>query len=228
MSLLTRHAVSNDLGYVCCHEYFDTSNSGSFSSSSLHDVVARTNVPTIPYNYFDDLSTNTSDIALYGSSTFTLWSTFDNDLVKSVSNLGFGGSTWEDALFYLESSFQNKIPKTLFLYEGDNDIWFNRDTYNNTLHFLSSANVSLPNCNFVVISPKLAPIRISKMSQYKEYSHFLSQLCIIKGLRFIDLFQDTYKLYEDGVLDEYFVEDQLHFNAQGYQILSEHMNKIIE
>ena len=228
MSLRVKHSVSNDLGYVCCHDFFDLADSGTLFSSSLHDVVARTNVPTIPYNYYNDLLTNTSDIALYGSSTFTLWSTFDNDLVKPVSNLGFGGSTWEDAFFYLESSFQNKIPKTLFLYEGDNDIWLDRDTYNNTLHFLSAAYSYLSDCNIVIISPKLAPLRISKILQYKEYSHFLSQLCIMYGFEFIDLFQETYKLYENGVLDDYFIDDKLHFNAQGYKILSDKINEIIK
>src|SRR6476620_8032383 len=59
-------------------------------------------------------------IVFVGSSTIRLWSTLVQDFAGlPVINRGFGGSTFPEALHYLQRTVVRYHPRTVVVYEGD-------------------------------------------------------------------------------------------------------------
>ena len=111
-------------------------------------------------------------IVFVGSSTIRLWSSLANDFAGlPVINRGFGGSTFPEALHYLQRTVVRYHPRTVVVYEGDNDLAGGRtpqqiaDDYRT---FVRGVRDSLPNARIVFLAIKPSPSRWLLESQRQE------------------------------------------------------------
>jgi lysophospholipase L1-like esterase len=111
-------------------------------------------------------------IVFVGSSTIRLWSSLVNDFAGlPVINRGFGGSTFPEALHYLQRTVVRYHPRTVVVYEGDNDLAGGRtpqqiaDDYR---AFVRGVRDSLPAARIVFLAIKPSPSRWQLESQRQE------------------------------------------------------------
>jgi lysophospholipase L1-like esterase len=111
-------------------------------------------------------------IVFVGSSTIRLWSTLAQDFASlPVINRGFGGSTFPEALHYLQRTVVRYHPRTVVVYEGDNDLASGRtpqqvaDDYR---AFVRGVRDSLPNARIIFLAIKPSPSRWALESQRQE------------------------------------------------------------
>ena len=163
-------------------------------------------------------------IVLLGSSSFRKWT----DVQKyfpgyPIINRGFGGSTFPDAIRYLDEIVFPSQPRQILIYEGDNDVAssdkitadsvFNRFR---KLYFLIRKRLPVVQISFVSIKP--SPSRQSLMPEMdKANSMIKGFLKNKKHSDFIDVYHSM--LDKNGLPDKsIFIEDELHMNAKGYAI----------
>ena len=69
-----------------------------------------------------------STIVFTGSSSIRMWKDLQERFPdQQVLNTGFGGSQASDLLYFLDDLVLKYKPKTVFIYEGDNDISAKKD-----------------------------------------------------------------------------------------------------
>lgn len=173
-----------------------------------------------------------SSTVFTGSSTIRMWkdvqSVFPN---TPILNTGFGGSKASDLekhLFPLVIRFE---PSRVFIYEGDNDIWANvpvTDIMTSIDHIVSRLLMTNPNTEVFLIGAKPSPSRWEKKENYTILNQQLAEYC---RARENVTFVDTWKPLTDSEGNprpELYLEDQLHLNAQGYEIWNEIFRPLIE
>jgi lysophospholipase L1-like esterase len=177
-------------------------------------------------------SVRKSDLILFtGSSSIRMWSGLKSDFPKyNVVNMGFGGSEMADLLYYANDIIIPLKPKKIFIYEGDNDIFFGRTTQ----EILSSADSILllvrkylPRSEVIFISPKPSLSRWGLKEKYKAFNEAL-QAWIVgkKNVKFADVW--TPMLDKTGTVQkDIFIEDGLHLNEKGYAIWTATLKKYI-
>ncbi len=166
-------------------------------------------------------------ILLYGSSTMANWRAEDlchRQLAPlPVTNTGFGGSTSEEALYYYHQLVRPVRPSVMAYYEGANDLqnhYTADDVIAMTHRLFEWCRQDFPGIRFVIIPIKLSPgLNIS----------------FPEGQRCNRLFADYAQAHDDtSIIDvdpllydeagehrmEIYVEDKLHHNPYGYEILA--------
>jgi lysophospholipase L1-like esterase len=177
-------------------------------------------------------SVNKSDLILFtGSSSIRMWSGLKSDFPKyNVVNMGFGGSEMADLLFYANDIIIPLKPKKIFIYEGDNDIFFGRTTK----EILSSADSilllvrkDLPRTEVIFISPKPSLSRWELKEKYETFNNALQAwIAGKKNVKFADVW--TPMLDKTGVVQkDIFIEDGLHLNEKGYAIWTATLKKYL-
>ncbi|MFC3417487.1 GDSL-type esterase/lipase family protein [Algoriphagus hitonicola] len=157
-----------------------------------------------------------------GSSTIRMWSdlaeTFPN---HELLNTGFGGSQAKDLQRHLFPLVLKYEPARVFIYEGDNDIWADVPTEEIMETFediISRIHLANPQTEIYLIGAKPSPSRWEKESQYRNLNQQLLQLSKRKEkVNFVD----TWAALTDTngqPRPELYLNDQLHLNAEGYQI----------
>jgi lysophospholipase L1-like esterase len=143
------------------------------ATSPSRPTVARTPAPTDLERFAPEIDAfDAADraappapggIVFVGSSTIRLWSSLANDFAgRPVLNRGFGGSTFPEALHYLQRLVVRYHPRSVVVYEGDNDLAGGRtpqqiaDDYRT---FVRDVRDSLPNARIVFLSIKPSPSR---------------------------------------------------------------------
>ena len=161
-------------------------------------------------------------IVFTGSSSFTFWSTLEEDMTPlPVINRGFGGARMPDVLHYMERIVLPYHPRAIVLFAGTNDISGSKpasaqQVYNGYLAFVQRVQETLRETiiYFVGITP--TPSRwkcwpIAAEANRLIYEHTLTD----PHLRFIDLTE--YLLGADGKPDRSLYRiDRLHPNTKGY------------
>lgn len=163
-------------------------------------------------------------ILFLGSSSFRKWTDVQDAFpAYPIINRGFGGSTFPDAIRYLDEIVFPYQPRQVLIYEGDNDLassdQITPDSVLNRfekLFFL--IRQKLPNTNIAFVSIKPSPSRQTLMLKMEEANALIKNyLKNKKNAAFIDVFHSM--LNENGVPDKsIFLEDELHMNAKGYAI----------
>lgn len=169
-------------------------------------------------------------ILFLGSSSFRKWTNVQEAFPGyPVINRGFGGSTFPDAIRYLDEIVFPYRPRQILIYEGDNDLASsNTITAETVLHrfkkLFSLIRKNLPNTNIAFVSIKPSPSRQTLMPKMAEANFLIKNyLKNEKNAAFIDVYHAM--LEKDGQPDKsIFLEDELHMNAKGYAI----WRKIIE
>jgi lysophospholipase L1-like esterase len=164
-------------------------------------------------------------VLFVGSSTIVRWKTLAEDFAGvSVLNRGFGGNQIKDSTFYAERMIFPYEPKAIFLRAGGNDVhagWPADDVFVDFKAFVAKVRGRLPSVPIYYIGLSPAPSRIKE----KDEGNKLNDLIVAwakeqKGVTFIDT-RDISLDKEGKVRPELFVSDMLHFNEDGYKLLTE-------
>ena len=159
-----------------------------------------------------------------GSSTVRLWKTLADDFPEhKVINRGFGGSQIVDSTHFADRLIFPHAPRKIFLRAGGNDIHAGKtaaQVFAEYKEFVAKVQSKLPESDIIFVG--LAPT-ISRWNEAEE-NRALNRLVKEhvqgkKHLHYIETYDSV--LGADGKpREELFVADKLHFNAEGYKILT--------
>lgn len=165
-------------------------------------------------------------ILVTGASSIRRWHpTIKDDLAPlTIIPRGFGGSTMEDALYWLDRVALVYKPRAIVLYEGDNDTGrFKVPPAKIAEQFetiVKKIRTALPKTRIYVIGIKPSVSRWDVWPVSVEANKLLKAIADKDDLvDYIDV--ATTMLQPDGkVMTDIFVEDNLHLNPKGYRIWS--------
>ncbi len=167
----------------------------------------------------------------YGSSSFRLWETVNQDLNDDqIINLAFGGSTMEACQYYFERIVLPYAPSKIVIYAGDNDIGNGRspeEIYNSFVQLYGKIREQLGDIPLTYVSIKPSPERWSSVDKIRETNQRIkSFISSDSKCKYIDIFEPM--LDERKVVkEELFIEDGLHMNELGYSVWSKVMRGMI-
>lgn len=170
-------------------------------------------------------------VAFYGSSSFRLWETLADDFADvPILNLGFGGSTTEECVYFFDRLVPPATPRALFLYAGDNDLGQGQTPdqvvgFFCTLHDLVETRLGseMPFL-FVSIKPSLARWNLQDAIQ-ETNARIQAEIAKRPRSVYVDIWMPS--LGPDGLPNPVLlIEDGLHPSPAGYdvwrQAISEH------
>lgn len=158
-----------------------------------------------------------------GSSSIRLWVNLEKDFPElSVINRGFGGSTLEHLIWYLEDIVLPYKARQIVIYCGENDIASGTTTPEEVLHRLQIVIMKIrrayPQVPIFFISLKPSISRMQYLEDLKRANSLISNyLETVENATFVDVFQPMLTALGKP-RPEIFVEDNLHLNDQGYDI----------
>lgn len=157
-----------------------------------------------------------------GSSSITFWKDIADYFPKSyVINRGFGGSKFEDLLYYADRVIMPYKPEKIFIYEGDNDINDGFETkvlIEQAKELRNKIAAAFPKVPVVFISAKPSIARWKLKDKYVEFNKALKKYAKReKHTDFVDVW--TPMIDSKGmVFNDVFLDDDLHMKANGYKI----------
>ncbi len=163
-------------------------------------------------------------IVFLGSSSFRRWDLEKSFPGKGLINRGFGGSQMADALRYLDRIVLPLKPRTIFLYEGDNDIGSGKSPETVEREFrelVARVRAALPETRIVFVAIKPSIRRWHLIGQARDANARIQSLAEADPLlEYID--SGSPLLGPDGrPRPDLFVDDELHLNDAGYAIWTE-------
>lgn len=175
------------------------------------DAQARTNPPPPGH------------VLLLGSSSFRLWTNVAEALPgRVVVNRGFGGSHFSDVLEHFDrlvpASFR---PAVILIYEGDNDLAADKSpaaVAAEARELVRRLRARQRAARIGLLAVKPSPQRLALLDRQRDLNARLAALARARrGVEFLDV--ATPLLDAQGRPDPaWFVEDQLHLNAAGYDL----------
>jgi lysophospholipase L1-like esterase len=163
-------------------------------------------------------------IVFVGSSSFTLWSSLEEDMAPLPAvNRGFGGAMIDDVVRYADRIVAPYRPSAIVLFAGTNDISGARPASADYVAerfdaFVAKVRLAVPEAliYYVAITPSRA--RWSLWPVAMEANRLIeARVRADERLHFIDLGQ--FLLGPDGMPDpEFYRRDGLHPNKSGYRI----------
>ena len=159
-----------------------------------------------------------------GSSTLRMWPDMQSYFPGAlVMNRGFGGSTFRDLLYYTDRLILGYKPAKVFIYEGDNDIAAGvsvEETLKQAIEIRERIAKSLPGVPVAFIGVKPSIARWHLKEKYIDFNSHLEDYCKkTRNTAFIDVWNPM--LDDHGAVRPVFLKDNLHMNAEGYQIWKE-------
>lgn len=163
-------------------------------------------------------------IVFLGSSSFRRWDLEKFFPGKGLINRGFGGSQMDDALRYLDRIVLPLKPRTLLIYEGDNDLARGKTPETVEKEFrelVSKVHASLPETKIVFVSVKPSIRRWHLIASVRDANRRIREITETTDLlAYIDAGGPL--LGPDGApRRDLFADDQLHLNDSGYAIWAE-------
>ena len=173
-------------------------------------------------------------ILFVGSSSFTKWTDVQDYFPGyPIINRGFGGSSLPDVIRYANDIIFSYQPKQVVIYCGENDL-ASADTVTaamvvdrfKKLFVLIRQHLPTATVTFVSLKPspsrqRLWPKMIDVNTQIKNYMRKK------KKTSFIDVYQKMFN--KNGtVMQDIFIEDNLHMNAKGYAIWQKIMTPYLQ
>lgn len=168
-----------------------------------------------------------------GSSSIRMWKTLTEDMAPiPVINRGFGGSTIPEVLHYADRMILPHQPKYIVFYCGENDLSNDetkaKDALSNFKAFHRYLQENLPETRLYFIAIKPSISREKYWPKFQEANKMISKFISRQDNYF---FVDTASKMLDGngvVLQDIFVDDNLHMNAKGYDIWTNVLKPILE
>lgn len=174
-----------------------------------------------------------NSILFVGSSSFTKWTDVQDYFPGyPILNRGFGGSSLPDLIRYAEEVIYPYQPKQIVIYCGENDIAAS-DTVTaqlvlqrfKTLFGMIRTHLGKVPVAFISIKPspsrwKFEPVIVEANKLIKAFLKKQSKT------KFINVHNAM--LNPDGsVMEDIFIADRLHMNAQGYKIWQPFIQKAL-
>jgi lysophospholipase L1-like esterase len=163
-------------------------------------------------------------ILFIGSSTMVLWKTLAHDFPEHVViNRGFGGSQIVDSVFYADRIVIPYRPRMIVLRAGGNDIHAGKTPEQVAADFqafVEKVRAKLPDVRIAYMPINATPLRWANAEREKQANQLIkARIAAGQNLDYIDTYDAT--LGADGKpREELFLKDRLHFNAEGYKILT--------
>lgn len=170
-------------------------------------------------------------VLFYGSSSFRLWADLANYFPKfKTINRGFGGTQFEDAIYYAKDIALPYKPKLIVVYEGDNDIASGKSVeqvFADYKTFVSLVHKSLPKTRIAYVSVKPSPSRENLWDKLRQLNALIkAETGKDKRLAFVDIWDKM--LTADGKpREELYLEDRLHMKPAGYEIWRDALTPVI-
>ena len=163
-------------------------------------------------------------IVFLGSSSFRRWDLDKSFPGRGLINRGFGGSQMADAIRYVDRIVLPLKPRTIFLYEGDNDTGNGKTPATVEREFRQLVGIvheALPNTRIVFVSIKPSIRRWHLIDVARAANARVRAVCEQNDLlEYVDAASPL--LGANGELRaDLFVEDELHLNDAGYAIWAE-------
>ena len=171
-------------------------------------------------------------IVFYGSSSFRLWDTVNEDLkCDRIVNLAFGGSITEAVNYFFDDLVKPLNPVSLVLYVGDNDVGtgLGKEVVIEQFKlFYTKFRKEFPSIPFTYVSIKPSIIRFDKSYMIRDINQIIKTFienAEEKHLNsYIDIFHAMYN--DNGTVNKgLFIEDELHMNKKGYEIWTKIFSK---
>ncbi len=164
-------------------------------------------------------------IAFYGSSSFRIWNSINEDLGSlSVVNLGFGGGTFLSAIHYMDRLLTPLRPCRLALYFGENDIASDGLTAHTTFSHLKTLreriSSALPQAQVFILAIKHSPARWIYRQEFDLFNKLARDWS--EGhddTTWVD--PSAGLIGENGLpMFKFYLPDLVHMNAAGYSAWS--------
>lgn len=172
-------------------------------------------------------------IVFVGSSSFTFWSTLEQDLAPlPVINRGFGGAMNSNVIRYMDRIAIPYKPKAIVLFAGANDIVGPRaktpERVADLFHtFVERVQESLPDTVIFYVAITPTPAGWKWWSTAQETNRLISKMVSTDtGLRFIDL--SDLLLDADKLPDRNLYGNNGHLSEQGYERWTSRIKPILE
>lgn len=170
-------------------------------------------------------------VVFLGSSSFRRWDLAKSFPGRDLINRGFGGSQMADALRYLDRIVLPLRPRTVVVYEGDNDLANGKAPATVDAGFRALArrvHAALPQARIVFVGIKPSPRRWHLIDAVREANARVRAFTERDArLAYVDV--EAPMLGEDGrPRPELFVEDDLHLTAAGYEIWAELLERYLD
>jgi lysophospholipase L1-like esterase len=170
-------------------------------------------------------------ILLAGSSTFRLWTTYQQDLKDFyVINRGFGGSQMSDLNYYFDRIVLKYKPAVVLVYEGDNDLNAGenpKSIVQEFKDFVKMVKTKLPETKVVYCSIRPSLARVSILDKQKAVNKSIQKFCKKnKKVAYLNIQKDFY-LPNGELMQDIFIADRLHLNDKGYEIWANATRKLL-
>ncbi len=159
-----------------------------------------------------------------GSSSIVYWDTGDRFRGMPLINRGFGGSQMSDAVHYVQETVLKYSPRTVVVYEGDNDTSAGKRTHQlveDYREFVEAVLTAQPSTRIVILSIKPSLARWDVWPAMQESNAAIEAYAKTDPrVDFVDI--GTAMLGADGLpIPEFFVSDGLHMTSAGYDVWDE-------
>lgn len=168
-----------------------------------------------------------------GSSSIRMWKTLEADMAPvPVLNRGFGGSTIPEVLHYADRIILPHQPKNIVFYCGENDLSNDEAEAQLALkrfkEFHKYLKKKLPETQLYFIALKPSIRRENYWPKLQKANKMLKKFMDgKKNYFFVDVASKM--LDENGkVLQDIFLDDNLHLNEKGYKIWTETLKPLLE
>lgn len=164
-------------------------------------------------------------IVFIGSSTIRMWKTLETDFPDHhVMNRGFGGSEIADSTYFADRIIFPYEPRMVVLRAGGNDIHAGKtpeQVFADYQAFVARVHARLPKAQIVYIALCPAPSRWAERDANKALNSLVQKHTRRHAyLKYVETYQMSLDS-EGQARRELFLDDQLHFNAEGYRILAD-------
>lgn len=170
---------------------------------------------------YKNRSGKVNDVLFTGSSSIRMWTDLEKRFPNyAIMNTGFGGSKMIDLDLFLEDLVLQYQPKTIFIYEGDNDISIKLSIASikkTTKIVLAKIRKQLPNSSIVLIAAKPSIARWNFKRKYKRLNRFYKRYAKrTENIAYANIWDS---MLEGNVLKkDIFISDGLHLNQKGYDL----------
>jgi len=164
----------------------------------------------------------TGGVVFIGSSSIRLWDDLEQQMPgRTIIRRGFGGSTLEDCVRYLDRLVLPYRPRLVVVYAGDNDVAQGAlagQVLERFKQFVEGIRAQLHGTRIAFISIKPSPARLGRLGTIRRANSLVQAYIADKPyLEYIDIFRPM--LNAEGLpRPELFSQDELHLNPTGYAL----------
>lgn len=170
-------------------------------------------------------------VVFYGSSTIRLWKNMALDFPDwNTLNLGFGGAFIHSMEHYFESLFEDLNPKSIILYLGGNDLTLGLSAQKigaSIADLIKKIHAKFPKSKIYSIAIKPSIERAEQLEKICSINSLVQNLSTsLSYFQQIEFYEHLIEKKE--IKKEYLLQDGLHLNSKGYELLHSLVRKKLE